>query len=325
MSKRWRLPGTLILAAALAWRVPFAEVAAALGRLDGRWWLLALGLYCTAQAVSAWRWRLFARAARLGGSWTSYVAYYFVGGFFNLVLPTSVGGDVVRAWYLARRDDGEVATTGRGWAAFLSVFADRVSGVVVLALLAGTAALGSPAGLPRWVTLTAVAAATAALVGPMAAPLVARALRMRLFGGGRFDGVRRLANGGVALLADGPLMIGTAGLSVVVQLLNVALVFVLGQALGLAIAPVYYGVFVPLVTLLTLAPISLNGMGLREAGTVLLLAPVGVGAADALTLALLQFSVFTAVGLLGGVVYLYGGLPRFGATGEAATVGRQAA
>ena len=55
--------------------------------------------------------------------------------------------------------------------------------------------------------------------------------------------------------------------------------------------PAYYGVLVPLVSLLTLLPISLNGMGLRELATVVLLAPLGVGAAEAVTLAVLSFAV----------------------------------
>ena len=39
----------------------------------------------------------------------------------------------------------------------------------------------------------------------------------------------------------------------------------------------YYWVLVPMVSLLTLLPVSINGMGVREGGMVLLLAPLGVG------------------------------------------------
>ena len=69
----------------------------------------------------------------------------------------------------------------------------------------------------------------------------------------------------------------------------------------------YYGILVPLIALLTLLPISLNGMGLREGGTVLLLAPLGVGTGEALTLSLLTFAVTLAAGALGGLALLFGG------------------
>ena len=77
MNKRWRILGSVAL--------------------------LAVGLYLATQAVSALRWRLLAGVHGFGGSTARYVAYYFIGMFFNLVLPTSVGGDVVRAWYLDER------------------------------------------------------------------------------------------------------------------------------------------------------------------------------------------------------------------------------
>ena len=95
-----------------------------------------------------------------------------------------------------------------------------------------------------------------------------------------------------------------------VQVANVVLVWLVGEALGLPVPPLYYGVFVPLVSLLTLLPVSVNGMGLREAGTVLLLAPLGVGRAEAVALSLLTFAVLTAASLAGLGFYLFGHFPR---------------
>ena len=57
------------------------------------------------------------------------VGYYFIGMYFSLLLPTSVGGDVVRAWYL---DGG----TRRRLGAFATVFLDRLSGLIVLLAMA---------------------------------------------------------------------------------------------------------------------------------------------------------------------------------------------
>jgi hypothetical protein len=87
---------------------------------------------------------------------------------------------------------------------------------------------------------------------------------------------------------------------------NVVLVWLLGRGLGLPVPLAYYGVFVPLVALLTLLPVSVNGMGLRELGTVVLLAPVGVSTEKAVTLSVLTFAAFTAAGLCGGLFYLFG-------------------
>src|SRR5205823_4899426 len=95
----------------------------------------------------------------------------------------------------------------------------------------------------------------------------------------------------------------------VVQLANVVLLWLIGLGLGLSVPFAYYGVVMPLVALLTLLPLSINGMGLRELGTVVLLAPLGVAAEQSATLAFLQFAAFSATSLLGGVFYLAGGYP----------------
>src|SRR5262249_8660901 len=125
----WRVLGTLVLVAVLAWRIDWGQLAGAFARLHGGLWLLAVGGYLLAQLASAWRWHLLARVVGLAGPLLDYLRYYFVGMFFNLVLPTSVGGDVVRVWYLARQE-GPAPPLGRGLAAFVSVLADRFNGVL---------------------------------------------------------------------------------------------------------------------------------------------------------------------------------------------------
>src|SRR5207302_10453859 len=96
-----------------------------------------------------------------------FIAYYYVGMFFNLVLPTSVGGDVVRAWYL----DGR---SGRKVSAFLSVFADRASGLLMLIAIACAAALCSPLDLPPRVTWTVYGIGAAAALGLLGLWVLAR-------------------------------------------------------------------------------------------------------------------------------------------------------
>ena len=99
-------------------------------------------------------------------------------------------------------------------------------------------------------------------------------------------------------------------LSFVVQVANAVLAWLLGEALGLPVPAAYYGVLAPLVALVALLPISLNGMGLRELATVVLLRPMGVGAAEAVTLAVLSFAVSAAASLGGAGVLLLGRFPR---------------
>ncbi len=102
----------------------------------------------------------------------------------------------------------------------------------------------------------------------------------------------------------------TLVLSVFVQVANVVIVWLIGEAIRAPIPAAYFWVMVPMVSLLTLLPVSVNGMGVREGATALFLAPLGVEQGTALTLAFLWFAVYTVVSLLGGAVYLFGRFPK---------------
>src|SRR5262249_26781431 len=105
-------------------------------------------------------------------------------------------------------------------------------------------------------------------------------------------------------------LIATTLLSTVVQIASVSLAWLVGMALNLQVPGSFYWIMVPLVSLLTLLPISVNGMGVREGATAVLLAPHGITAALAYSLSLLWFAVYVAAGLSGGLVYLFGRFPK---------------
>jgi uncharacterized membrane protein YbhN (UPF0104 family) len=307
-----RPAGSVALLAFLAWRTDWAQIARVFAGLRAGWWLLAVGVYAATQVVSSVRWRLLARPLGFRQGQGQFVAYYYVGMFFNLVLPTSVGGDVVRAWYL----DGR---SGRKAAAFLSVLADRVSGVLMLIAIACAAAAASPLDLPphvTWMVYGLGACAGAGLVGLLGAARYSvlsteySVLRM-----GWRAGLTKLlaAARGLhdALLPCPRVLLVTTLLSVVVQAANVLVVWLAGLALGVDVPASYYWILMPVVALLTLLPVSVNGMGVREWGTVLMLAPLGVAPEAATALAFLWFLTFSAVSVAGAFFYLFGRFPRF--------------
>jgi uncharacterized membrane protein YbhN (UPF0104 family) len=109
--------------------------------------------------------------------------------------------------------------------------------------------------------------------------------------------------------APGPLALSTL-CSVIVQVANVVIVWLIGRGLGLTIPFAYCCVFVPMVSLITMLPIGINGIGFREQSTAMFLAPLGVATSTAVSLSLLWFAVSLAVSLLGGFVYLFGNFAR---------------
>lgn len=300
-----RTLGTGLLAGVLAWRLDWSQLRDAFVALDVRLWLAALVALVVAQLVSSLRWQLLAAPMHFADSYGRYVRLYFVGMFFNLVLPTSVGGDVVRAWYLG----GE---RGRRGPAFLTVLADRGFGVAVLVVMACVAAVFVPIAMPGWMVSIVVGLAIGCVVGVMTLPLLPVLTRVAWVGPKLVPLVEMVQ---LYLRQPGLLVVVTV-LSLLVQLSSVSQVWLVSVGLGLDVSFGYLAVVVPLVSLLTLVPISLNGMGLREVGLVVLLAPVEVTAAQAVSLSLLHFAVNLVVSLAGGVCYLNCGQTRFQESSE---------
>jgi uncharacterized membrane protein YbhN (UPF0104 family) len=300
VNKYLRIGVTVVLLGALACKLAFSgdlpKVAATFANLQVGWWLLAVALLGFTQVVSAWRWQVIARPLGFHRPLRQLTGFYFIGMYFNLILPTSVGGDVVRAWYL----DGY---SGKRLAAFASVFLDRLSGLMVLLLMACVAVFFSPIQLEPWVMWFTYGAAGCTVLGLTTLPLLAQhseRVSVRL---------RRLHGALAALRSPRVLALSTLS-SLFVQAANVIVVMLVGIAIGAEIPWTYYWILVPMVSLLTLVPISVGGAGVRENAIPFFLAPLGIGDAVAVPLALLWFAVCAVTSLAGGVVYLFGRFPK---------------
>jgi glycosyltransferase 2 family protein len=305
VTKIIRIAVSVALVGWVAWNTNWAEVGAAFARLRLDLWLAAVGLLGVTQLVSAVRWQVITRALGFGRPLRQLTGIYFIGMYFNLLLPTSVGGDVVRAWYL---DGG----SGRRLAAFATVFLDRLSGLLVLLGMACVALALSPLdNLPPWVSLFVWGTTGAALVGLAVLPV--------FVGRGRQGASRRERLGtALAAIRSPRVLLSTTLMSLWVQAANVVVVWLLGLSIGAPVPGAYYWIMVPMVSLLTMLPVSVNGIGVRDKGTALFLAPLGVREGTALTLAFLWLLVYTVTSLTGGFVYLFGHFPRPATSAEMA-------
>lgn len=296
MKNNLRIIISVGLLAFLAWRTDWQQVGRAFATMQVHFWLAAVGLLITAQLVSAVRWLSLAIPLGLKRPLLRMIGFYFIGMYFNLVLPTSVGGDVVRAWYL----DGN---SGKKLPAFVSVFLDRLCGLWILISLACLGVIFSPLALPSWISWTVWGIAACAVLGMASMPVLSQHSdkapnKIRRV----FEALRALPNRKAWLVP--------VSLSVFIQLSNVLIVWLVGLSIGVDVPLAYFFVMVPMVSLLTMLPLSVNGMGVREGGMVVLLAPLGVASGVAVTLALLWFTVSAVVSLLGGLVYAFGHFPR---------------
>jgi uncharacterized membrane protein YbhN (UPF0104 family) len=172
--------------------------------------------------------------------------------------------------------------------------------------LIATACFGvliSPMDLPSWMTASVWTIAGCAVLGLASVPVLRRWRRLSEV---RREQLRMFWD----LLHEPRIVVESSLLSAFVQVAAVLLMWCLGVGLGLDVPIAYYCVLVPMVSLLMLLPISVNGMGVREGGMVLFLLPLGIDESAAVTLAFLWFTTGVAVSLMGGLVYLFGNVSR---------------
>jgi uncharacterized membrane protein YbhN (UPF0104 family) len=291
--KRWgglvRLAISVVVLGWLAGRVEWGQLGRVLSAVRFEYCFAALAVYSLAQLVSSYRWLVLSRALGFTDRWPRYVALYYVGMFFNLFLPTAIGGDVVRAWCLA-------GGPGRRGKALLSVISERLSGLLALLALGCLAGCARPAAVPWWAVGLVWLIAAGAAGGLVALPAL-----------GRWSApARALAEGLCLFRGQRRRWAAAFGLSLIVQAASFVEVWLLARGLGLPVSFLAFAVVVPLVTLLTMLPVSVNGVGVREGSLAVLLGPAGVGPAEALTLGVLWFCMLGVASLFGGVVYLLG-------------------
>lgn len=279
----------------------------ALWRLPRTVFLAAVGAYCVMQAIKAVRLRLLLAAAELLVRYPRALAIYFIGMFFNTTLPTIVGGDAVRVGYLYR----ETGQLERAAAATLTERAMGMGALVVIAL--GALAFGS-SGLSHamvWSVLWASGCVVAALLlffAPWAYRL-ARGLAARL----RLRKLHRIAlrlEEAMALYRRRKAVVALAvALSFVGQFMMIGMHILLARGLGLGVEPGFFLIAAPVSVLISMVPVTISGLGVREGCWMLLLGSQGVGRADAVALSLLWFAVATASSLFGVPAFFLLGKP----------------
>jgi uncharacterized membrane protein YbhN (UPF0104 family) len=254
-----------------------------------------------AQGLSAYRWKVI-----LGPDappWPFLFRLYLIAAFFSLFLPTAVGGDAVRAVAATPAGSGTRRAVG-------SVLLDRLLGVLALViyLLIGLV-VAPPAGLGFGAggllgSRTRQLALGIGLVG-----LVVGWLLLRRFApvAKAIDQIRDLV---VALAREPRRFAFAVGVGLAVQACYILAWLVLGISLALPIPPGSHLITVPIVSLSTMIPITLSGVGLREGAWTLLLARFGISAADAVAYSLLYFACWMVVAGSGGLVFSLKGTER---------------
>jgi len=283
----------------------WAELKAIFGRMDMWVFGCVFGIFCISQVVVGFRWWLLLRTQGIFIRFWAALRLYLLGWFYNNVMPGSVGGDVIRIWYVTKH-------TEKKFEAGLSVFVDRAIGLLstlVIAFFFYVVFLW-PEKLPLvatvfqywWLVLLAVAVAVAGF----SVSQRGRVLLGRLWSS--VCGVcKKLVSAGRLYGRNPSTVLVAFALTVVLQIITITGFWFLGRNIGIEASIKYYYVFFTLVWVIGAVPVSIGGAVVVESALAALFVKMaGVPEADAMALALLQRFIWLLASLPGAVIHLTG-------------------
>ncbi|UCD20098.1 MAG: flippase-like domain-containing protein [candidate division WOR-3 bacterium] len=287
----------------LLWTLDIQEIFDHILQVRSDYLIYAAVVYFVFIIVSAWRWQVLLAFKKFRVPFTQTLRIYFISLFFNNLLPTTVGGDMMRVVYTMK---------GRRADSLATVLVDRILGFVGLFILALIAVVyllvlrSETEFLPFMVIgLSVIVAITYVFFSRKAfgvlSPIFGRLRFMRLG-----ERINRLHEAGTDFGgAWGPIILCVVHSLVIQAALSVAPFFVL-RGMGYSeVGLLPFFIYVPIINVISMLPVSLNGLGVRENSYVILFSRVGLSGELALAMSLLSFFIIFAYSLLGGVFFAF--------------------
>ena len=295
----------------LLYSIDIDQVAGLLANLSwklyfGAGLLLVVGGSC----VNTLKWKLLLKNLGIEKNYRTLLRHYYIGAFFNMFLPSTIGGDAVRIISLGREDRKYLRSA-------VSVVGGRLLGYFAL-LTIGTVSFVYNydlfVGTPLFYLLILMSIANGAMMilflfPGLAAPVVSGLGGMARLGrlSSVAETVQKIHRGFTELRAGQRRVGGALLLSFAFQLFAISVYVLVVMSLSLDIDIVYFFALVPISVTLSAIPLSLNGVGLREWVHVYLFGALGLEGPEAVALSLGAFCLVVLNSCIGGIVYMWKG------------------
>lgn len=303
LSLALRVGGSALALLILFHFLPLAEVWRTLRRLPPHLWLLLILTYLCAHLVAVTKWRMLVNLAGARLTFHEAVRCYFSGLFSTLLLPSIVGGDVVRAALAFRIGQSKAAIV-------LGGLTDRILDFAALVLLAALGVLLAPGTLPAearrifvtgGISLLIVAALITPIIVWFPARRISFALRRRAV---------RLRRAARSMRAKPQYVAIALCLGLFAQGSFIWLTSRAADATGLHLLFRAWLFAWPLAKFCAVIPITQGGIGVREAALVVLLVPFGAPPVETAAVGLAWEVVIICGGLIAGLgAFFLGRLP----------------
>ncbi|MFZ5800867.1 MAG: lysylphosphatidylglycerol synthase transmembrane domain-containing protein [Candidatus Omnitrophota bacterium] len=279
-------------------KINFLQVFELIKHSSSHYLALAALMFILCHILLFVRWDLILKGLDVHIPLGRLLAAFFVGLFFNLFLPSSAGGDLARSIDLFSHTPHKAKVVA-------SVILDRLSGFVSMVLIAGAGLIfGSRFVFDSsvFITLGLFLFLLGGIILILFSPKVFAKLS-RIFPRLAHK-LMSLNEAFVIFRGRYAVIVASIFLSVAAQTLFFLVSFFIVRALGQEVRIVYFLILMPLITLVASLPVSIGGLGVRDASCVFFFGKIGITSSMALGLSLLNFAFLSGIGLIGGLIYV---------------------
>ncbi len=287
----------------LVFKIPLKEIKDVILSADIGWIIASFSLHSLGLLISAVRWRILIRAQEDDAPLLFLAKSYLVGSFFNNLLPTRIGGDAVRVWDGSRLSRSVVKS-------FAIVLVERLTGIIVLLFFAlGAAALRleMAQSVPViWVALISGGAGIILILlffSPLTLWILHFVPDTKILGKIK-QKIVSLRETILFYRGKKPQLTKAMFWALLLQVNVILHFFLIGKALKISINIIDYFVFIPLVLLIQLIPVTINGLGLREGAYLEIFKFYGIAGETALAFSFIDLAFMLIVGTFGGIIYV---------------------
>ena len=249
------------------------------------------------------RWKMLLKAVGISIPLKKLISSFSGGIFFSIFLPSTIGGDLVRAADL-------VEHTKKAKEVIATVFLDRLSGYMGLVFVILPALL-----LGRDLVLDKVVFTSVSVIVILLVVVLLVLFNNTIYSkitkwlssprSGKIKETIKNLHQEIHIFRNRKRMIVlNLTTSFIIQLIAPVSVYFIGLSLGIKVNFIYFIIFLPIIGAITLLPIAIGGLGLREGLFVVYFAKAGVVKQLALTMSLLSFSFVVFYAAIGGLIYV---------------------
>ncbi|MCK4321146.1 flippase-like domain-containing protein [candidate division WOR-3 bacterium] len=281
-------------------QVPIEEVFKIVKSMEIKNFCFSIILFFIYYGFFSLRWKFLLRSQDIKLGFTFSYLYMLIAFFFNNFLPSGLGMDVIRSGYAGGRKDFEKA--------FGASLMERILGMVGMMCI-GIFAIFSLR--IEFIRLAILYLLLIVLIGGVYSLLVSlklewlkkKLLSIKFLNIG--ESIRVFYHAFKVYSKKWRVIVIGIGYSLLVQMMIICINFFLAMSLSIDISFISLIAYIPLITIISLIPITINGLGMRESAYVFLFSSYGIARGEALSLSLVFFAASVIASVIGGIVFIF--------------------